>query len=294
MAIIVQIIFIQHNKQYGHWMKDCPPDYLHQTSIVQPTQQTIWPLNEGLSPDYLHQTSIVQPTQQTIKQGLSPQIIFIKQIIHQTSIVQPTQQTIWPLDEGLSPPDYLHQTSIVQPTQQTIWPLDEGLSPDYLHQTSIVQPTQQKIWPLNEGLSPDYLHQTSIVQPTQQTIWPLDEGLPPPDYLHQTSIVQPTQQTIWPLNAGTVPQIIFIKQVDSGFAEWYQYNVGTNYITARQLVQVTDRVISLPLVLGNLTTFMTWYCYRMIESRTAWDKLLSLEHSQLVITELEFWKQNVE
>jgi len=64
--------------------------------------------------------------------------------------------------------------------------------------------------------------------------------------------------------------------------------------TARQLAQVTGKIISLSPVLGHLTRLMTRYCYICIESRVSWDKLFTLAYPDQVLTELKFWRQNVE
>lgn len=65
------------------------------------------------------------------------------------------------------------------------------------------------------------------------------------------------------------------------------------FFTARQLAQVTGKVISLSPVIGNLTRLMTTYCYLTIESRTSWDKLLFILHSHEVLRELKFWLDNI-
>lgn len=39
---------------------------------------------------------------------------------------------------------------------------------------------------------------------------------------------------------------------------------------------------------------MTIYCYICIESRVSWDKLFTLAYPDQVLTELKFWRHNVE
>ena len=47
-------------------------------------------------------------------------------------------------------------------------------------------------------------------------------------------------------------------------------------------------------MLGHLTRLMTIYCYICIESRVSWDKLFTLAYPDQVLTELKFWRHNVE
>ena len=63
--------------------------------------------------------------------------------------------------------------------------------------------------------------------------------------------------------------------------------------TARELAQVTGKVISLSPVLGNLTRLMTRHCYMSIETRSCWDKKLILVYPSEILRELYFWRDNV-
>jgi len=63
--------------------------------------------------------------------------------------------------------------------------------------------------------------------------------------------------------------------------------------TARQLAQVTGKVISISPVVGNLTRLMSRYCYLTIESRSYWDENLDILYPQEVLRELKFWVENV-
>ncbi|CAC5419203.1 unnamed protein product [Mytilus coruscus] len=65
------------------------------------------------------------------------------------------------------------------------------------------------------------------------------------------------------------------------------------YISARNLAQVTGRIISMSPVIGNITRIMTRYCYMSIESRMSWDSYLVLESKSFVISELKFWINNI-
>ena len=63
--------------------------------------------------------------------------------------------------------------------------------------------------------------------------------------------------------------------------------------TARQLAQVTGKVISISSVVGNLTRLMSRYCYLTIENRSYWDENLDILYPQEVLSELKFWIDNV-
>ena len=64
-------------------------------------------------------------------------------------------------------------------------------------------------------------------------------------------------------------------------------------ITARNLAQVTGKIISMSPVIGNISRLMTRYCYMIIETRSAWDSLLEIIHSDQVKAELVFWQENI-
>lgn len=68
---------------------------------------------------------------------------------------------------------------------------------------------------------------------------------------------------------------------------------GFPFFTARQLAQVTGKIISLSPVVGTVTRLMTRYCYMVIETREGWDKLLLLNYSEEVKREHKFWQENV-
>ena len=65
------------------------------------------------------------------------------------------------------------------------------------------------------------------------------------------------------------------------------------FFSARQLAQVTGKIISLSPVFGNLTRLMTRYCYLCIVQRLSWDKLLQIVYPAEILNELKFWKSNV-
>jgi hypothetical protein len=64
-------------------------------------------------------------------------------------------------------------------------------------------------------------------------------------------------------------------------------------ITARNLAQVTGKIISMSPVIGNISRLMTRYCYMIIETRSAWGSLLEIIHSDQVKAELVFWQENI-
>ena len=63
------------------------------------------------------------------------------------------------------------------------------------------------------------------------------------------------------------------------------------FFTARQIPQVTGKIIFLSPVFGNVTRLMTRCCYMVIETRVEWDKLLLLNYSEEVKRELNFGKK---
>ncbi|XP_052103318.1 uncharacterized protein LOC127736766 [Mytilus californianus] len=65
------------------------------------------------------------------------------------------------------------------------------------------------------------------------------------------------------------------------------------FFSARQLAQVTGKIISLSPVFGNLTRLMTRYCYLCIVQRLSWNKLLQIVYPAEILNELKFWKSNV-
>ena len=67
--------------------------------------------------------------------------------------------------------------------------------------------------------------------------------------------------------------------------------ISSRAATARQLASVTGKIISIGLVLGNVTQLMTKYLHMCIMSRTSWDSYFSLSVNEL--TELHFWKRNL-
>ncbi|CAC5371805.1 unnamed protein product [Mytilus coruscus] len=73
----------------------------------------------------------------------------------------------------------------------------------------------------------------------------------------------------------------------------YFVNQEIPYNSARNLAQVTGRIISMSPVIGNITRIMTRYCYMSIKSRMSWDSYLVLESKSFVISELKFWLDNI-
>ena len=65
------------------------------------------------------------------------------------------------------------------------------------------------------------------------------------------------------------------------------------YVTARQLAQVTGKIISLMPVMGNMCRLMTRYCYMTIVTRPSWDRKMVLNDYN-ILHELKFWQRNVD
>ena len=65
-------------------------------------------------------------------------------------------------------------------------------------------------------------------------------------------------------------------------------------VTARKLAQCVGKVISMMPVIGNIARLLTRRCYVIIENRVSWDSVLCLDRSDFCITELNFWRKNIE
>ncbi|VDI13813.1 Hypothetical predicted protein [Mytilus galloprovincialis] len=83
------------------------------------------------------------------------------------------------------------------------------------------------------------------------------------------------------------------RRIDELFQSIHNVFREIPYISARNLAQVTGRIISMSPVIGNITRIMTRYCYMSIESRMSWDSYLVLESKSFVISELKFWLDNI-
>ena len=65
-------------------------------------------------------------------------------------------------------------------------------------------------------------------------------------------------------------------------------------VTARKLAQCVGKVISTMPVIGNIARLMTRRCYVIIENRTSWESVVRIESSDFCITELNFWRKNID
>ena len=54
------------------------------------------------------------------------------------------------------------------------------------------------------------------------------------------------------------------------------------------------KIISMMPVIGNIARLMTRHCYVVIENRLSWDSTICLESNDFCITELHFWRQNID
>ena len=61
--------------------------------------------------------------------------------------------------------------------------------------------------------------------------------------------------------------------------------------TARKLARITGKIISMSLVLGNITSLMLRYAHIAIVNRTSWDFYFDLDSK--VINELSFWSEHL-
>jgi len=64
------------------------------------------------------------------------------------------------------------------------------------------------------------------------------------------------------------------------------------YLSARQLSKIAGKIISMKVVIGNISQLMTRKIYKEIDNRTNWDSNEFL--SPMVISELEFWHKNLD
>ena len=65
-------------------------------------------------------------------------------------------------------------------------------------------------------------------------------------------------------------------------------------VTARKLAPCVGKIISILPVIGNNARLMTRRCYVVIENRLSWDSTICLESNDFCITELNFWRQNID
>ena len=64
------------------------------------------------------------------------------------------------------------------------------------------------------------------------------------------------------------------------------------FTSARKIANLTGKVMSTKLVLGDITQMKTRHLYRAIESRNTWDKTISLNQHYQAIGEIVYWKNN--
>ena len=65
-------------------------------------------------------------------------------------------------------------------------------------------------------------------------------------------------------------------------------------VNARKLAQCVGKIIFMMPVIGNIARLMTRHCYVVIENRLSWDSTICLESNDFCITELNFWRQNID
>ena len=69
---------------------------------------------------------------------------------------------------------------------------------------------------------------------------------------------------------------------------------GLPFVSARILAKFAGKIISLMPVVGNIARLMTRHLYRIIESRKSWDGIFTLDLGDKCISELNFWKDNLD
>ena len=65
------------------------------------------------------------------------------------------------------------------------------------------------------------------------------------------------------------------------------------FSTARALVKITGKIISMSPIIGNIFRLMMRSMYLTIEGRLSWDNPLDLRNNVNIFEELKFWRDNV-
>ena len=65
------------------------------------------------------------------------------------------------------------------------------------------------------------------------------------------------------------------------------------YISARELSELTEKIISTKFLIGNTIYLKTHNIYKIIESRPSWDSKFNLSLHQEAVKEIIFWKDNI-
>ena len=65
------------------------------------------------------------------------------------------------------------------------------------------------------------------------------------------------------------------------------------FVTPRELTSITGKIVSMSLVLGNITKLMTKYLYSSVECKLGWDTTMNISKHPGTLMELKFWLDNV-
>lgn len=107
----------------------------------------------------------------------------------------------------------------------------------------------------------------------------------------------PVQSLVWlGLNWNLIGGVFSItnKRVNNFLEIIDQFLSLAPYVTARHCAKITGHVMSMSPVIGNLTRLKTRYLYRVIESRNSWSSHFNIGTHNEALSEIFFWKNNVE
>lgn len=111
---------------------------------------------------------------------------------------------------------------------------------------------------------------------------------------NQKSVWKPVQKLkwlgfVWDMNNDCleIPQ----NKLSDVLSCIQHFQKGSYFTSARMLAQLTGRIISMSMVLGNIAELMTKHLYHAIVNRTSWDSLFNVSCDSNKLTELNFWKE---
>ena len=110
------------------------------------------------------------------------------------------------------------------------------------------------------------------------------------------SLWEPTQLLVWlGLNWDLVSGSISItdRRISNFIALIDKFLQSAPYVTARDCASITGHIMSMSLVLGNLTRLKTRFLYKVIDSRSTWDSRFNIGLHNDCLSEIFFWKNNI-
>ena len=113
----------------------------------------------------------------------------------------------------------------------------------------------------------------------------------------EKSVWIPIQKMTWlGINADLKNKIFTIsnERIDSVVSSLQLIINSLPYTTARTLASLCGKLISMKFVMGDIVQLKTRRLYFIIESRSSWDTRINIGGLNDVISELFFWKKNVQ